>query len=1053
MRLAVLAGLLLGGGFLFLPSTATGQTPTRLRGRIDPSLVVPLSGHIHPRARPEFDQGPLNPSTPISNVILGLKLTTAQQTDLEQFIASQQNPASPNYDRWLTPDQFAARFGAAQSDIDQITAWLRSQGLSVDMVSNSRNWIAFSGTAGRLGNALHTEFHRFVDAGETHFANATEPSLPEALAPVVSGLLGLNDYHPRRAPQSLSLQPQLSSPDGSHVPGPADYAVIYDFQQLYNLGIDGTGQTIAIAGQSDVKSSDIAMFRSQFGLPAANLTTKVFGPAPPADPGSEAEADLDIEWSGAIARNASIILVYSNDAFQSLIYAIDQNLAPIANLSFGDCERYWTADALLFQNIMQQANAQGITVVIAAGDGGPASCDVWFANPIVTNGPAVSFPASIPEVTAVGGSQFSEGQRNYWSTTPNSNGAFATSYIPEAAWNETSSGGVLAAGGGGASAVFPKPAWQTGSGVPNDKARDVPDVALNASAEHDGFLLCVSGVCGVAGGTSGAAPIFAGMMALLNQYVSSQHAASGSQTPPPGLGNVNPVLYRLASGNPVPLHDITLGSNIVPCASSSPGCVNGEIGYSAAIGYDLATGLGSLDLFNLASQWSKTPSIPGLTFTVTPSAPTLNQTIQLIATLQPGGAAPTGQVTFSSQGGALFPASSGSPSLLGSSLLGTVPLQGFGAPVAALSVPASELALGSNTIVASYSGDPNYSSVTATAPVTLTLPTAGSAVVPTIDPPAVPEILEPWGPGWVFSITLTELAGKATTLTSFGLDGVDYSSLINSFFGTTAIPAHGTLTTTLAVQDVHPPQTRTFTFGGTDGDGTTWERTLNEPFLGLQQLLQVGSVNNAASGDVVYAPGMLVSVYGAQMASATVSATSLPLPAKLGGASVTVNGVTAPVWYASDGQLNVQIPYETQPGIAVLTVNNGFENTSYSFKVGASAPGIFVNAKTNAPVPYGSGNRGGTYTLFITGDGVPSPAVATGAAPQDPNNLPKPQLPVQVTIGGVSATVVFAGIPTWSAGVTQINFMVPADAPLGAQPLVVTVGTVHSLPAAFTVTR
>src|SRR5271165_7649669 len=184
MRDLILAGLL-SASLLFLPSSAKAQE--RLRGRIDPSRVVALSGHVHPRARAEFDQGPVDPATPISNAILGLKLTPAQRADLEQFLVSQQNPASPDYRRWLTPDQFAARFGASQSDIDQTTAWLRSQGLVVESVANSRNWIAFSGTAAQVGGALHTEFHRFVSGGETHVANAIEPSVPEALAPMVSG--------------------------------------------------------------------------------------------------------------------------------------------------------------------------------------------------------------------------------------------------------------------------------------------------------------------------------------------------------------------------------------------------------------------------------------------------------------------------------------------------------------------------------------------------------------------------------------------------------------------------------------------------------------------------------------------------------------------------------------------------------------------------------------------------------------------------------------------------------------------------------------------------
>jgi uncharacterized protein (TIGR03437 family) len=1043
MRNLALAGLL-GASLLFLPVTVRAQTRlpgSRLSGPIDASRMVALSGHVHPRARAEFDQGPVDPSLQISNVILGLKLTPAQQADLQQFLTAQQDPASPDYHRWLTPDQFAARFGAAQADIDQTTAWLRSQGLSVDTVSSVRNWIAFSGSAQSIGAALHTEFHRFVSGGETHFANAVEPSVPEALAPVVSGLLGLHDYRPKRV-HSMHLQdPLLTSYDGSHVPGPADLALIYDFQQLYNLGVDGTGQSIAIAGQSNVHSTDIALYRKHFNLSPANFTTKVFGPSPAPDPISEQEADLDIEWAGGIARNANIILVYSNDAFQSLIYSIDQNVAPVVSLSFGDCERYWVSDALLYQNIMQQGNAQGQTVVIAGGDAGAAECDIQFTNPLAANGLAADFPSSIPETTAVGGSQFSDTRGNYWNSTPDANGAFVVSYIPEAVWNETALDGTIAAGGGGASAVFPKPAWQTGPGVPNDQARDLPDIALNASADHDGYLLCNGGNCGVSGGTSAATPVFAGMVALINHYLTKKGVISQ-----PGLGNVNPVLYRMSRNNPNAFHDITQGNNILPCGAETPNCVNGQLGYSAGLGYDLASGLGSLDVYNLATQWDlRAQSEPALTLTVTPSSATLNDTLQLQATLQVSGAPPTGQVTFSYQGGS-FP---GSSLLTGAALLGSTTLTGTLAPI---SVPASELALGPGTVVASYSGDSVYNNANASAPVNVSLPSSGSAVVPSMDPPAVPETIDASGPSWDYTLTLHELAGKATTLTSFVIDGNDYSSQIADFFGQASIRARGTLNADLSATGVQPPVTRVFVFGGVDADGTRWTRTLSVPFLGLQQLLNVGGVSNAASGDTAFAPGMLVSVYGQNMANATASAPSLPLPVKLGGASATVNGVAAPMWYSSSGQLNVQVPYETQVGNAVLTVNNGLETASYSFPVGSSAPGIFVDGN-DALVPFPSGHRGTTYTLFITGDGVPSPPVATGAGPQDPNNLPKPQLPVRVTVGGVSATTTFVGIPTWSAGVTQINFTVPTSAPLGQQQVVVSVGNVHSEPATFTVSQ
>src|ERR1700722_13664964 len=249
-----------------------------------------------------------------------------------------------------------------------------------------------------------------------------------------------------------------------------------------------------------------------------------------ANPGSDAasgdlaESDLDLEWAGAVARNSSLIFVYSTDVMTSLQYAIDQNLAPVVSVSYGSCERETPAsESSTFVEWAQQANAQGITWFAASGDDGGADC-ADSQNP----GLAVDLPGSVPEVTSVGGTEFVEGTGTFWNATNNANGASALSYIPETTWNTSTEDQEPAASGGGASVLFSKPSWQTGPGVPGDNVRHVPDVALNASDDHDPYMVYTSGSLQLFGGTSLPTPSSAGLTALLNQKLGSA-----------GVGNIN----------------------------------------------------------------------------------------------------------------------------------------------------------------------------------------------------------------------------------------------------------------------------------------------------------------------------------------------------------------------------------------------------------------------------------------------------------------------------------------------------------------------------------
>ncbi len=556
-------------------------------------VTVP-KGNVNAAARPDNDQGPLDQSARIDGLKLLLSPSDQQASDLERLLEDQRNPSSENYHRWLSPEEYGQRFGVSDDDLARVTLWLQSQGFAIGQVARARNWIAFSGTAGQIAGAFRTELHHYNVGGERHFANSSEPSIPASLARVIGGIHGLDDFRPKPSFRELRSSPEFDVGTALHYIGPDDLATIYDVQALYSIGFDGSGQKIAIAGQTDISLSDIRAFRSMFNLPAKDPELVLTGPDPGTRPPDQIEASLDIEWAGAIARNATVVYVYSGNVFESLQYVIDQKLAPVVSMSYGSCEN---GASLTYRTLAQQANAEGITWLNSSGDSGAAGCD--YGGLMATQGPATTFPADIPEVTAVGGTEFNEGTGIYWSNQNSTGLSSALSYIPEKAWNDTPLGYGIASGGGGASALYQKPSWQAGPGVPNDGARDVPDVSLTASGDHDGYVIFSSGGMVVVQGTSASSPAFAGIVTILNQYLVAQGTLSE-----PGLGNINPSLYSLAAKTSGVFHDITSGSNIVPCAAGSKGCGTGSFGYNAGPGYDMATGLGSVDAYNLVTRWN-----------------------------------------------------------------------------------------------------------------------------------------------------------------------------------------------------------------------------------------------------------------------------------------------------------------------------------------------------------------------------------------------------------------------------------------------------------------
>jgi subtilase family serine protease len=656
----------------------------------------------------------------MERMLLVLKRGPEQEARLTKLMDEQLDRSSPNFHRWLTPEEFGEQFGPSFEDVQTVTSWLASHGFRVVQVSKGRTVIEFSGTAGQVNETFHTAIHKYVVNGEVHWANASDPWIPTALLPVVAGVDTLHNFPKKSA---LTFPAPCGGagirPSGNcHGVSPYDFATIYNVLPLWNAGIDGTGQSIAIVAASDIHIQDARNFRTLFGLPANDPVLIYNGSNPGflnSSLGHESEAATDVEWAGATAKGATIQLVVSattnttSGQDLSAEYIVDHNLAPVLSASYSTCELYLGTAGNQFHNqLWQQAAAQGITVLVAAGDSGSAACDDFRAMPpaLAQFGLNVSGVASTPYNTAVGGTNFNDltSDATFWNSTndPVTNSS-AKGYIPETTWNDSCTNSLFSAlqgfaadpesncnnsqlsqhvrvlGGSGGksnctssdgqnpsscSGGYSKPSWQTGPGVPNDGVRDIPDVALFSGSVLTGdfYLVCQadqnsdgSAACDVdfphphivaLGGTSVSAPAFAGIVALVVQK-------SGSRQ-----GNINPELYALAaqqspancnSSNPSSscvFNDVTVGTNAVPCKKGTPACnvanpadsIGVLSGFDAGVGYDLATGLGSVDASNLVNAIGWTSSTaPDFTLSstnpiVTVSSPGSSGTLTLTIT-------------------------------------------------------------------------------------------------------------------------------------------------------------------------------------------------------------------------------------------------------------------------------------------------------------------------------------------------------------------------------------------------------------------------------------
>lgn len=631
---------------------------------IDDTQRVALSLPPAKWAAAANDDGRVPDDLALTHLSLELKRTPERQRAFEQLLRDQQDPSSPNYHRWLSPTEIGQRFGASQHDIDAVSDWLRTQGLRVDAVSNSRTRIRFDGSAGSVAAAFRTELRYYRAGADKRIANTSDAEIPAALADAVRTVRGLQTirFHPAlhvSAPQRAGLDPSSPQPAGTscsdgvcnYVVFPSDFSKIYNVDPVRHQGIDGSGQAIAVIGRSRVLDADVRNFQQLAGVPprAVNVIVPPDGVDPgaplstcdddssptcghPADRiGDQSEATLDVQRAGSVAVGAMIDLIVSGTAnsvdgvYISMDYAIDHDPVPakIVSISFATCEAQNSrAAAESMDDFFAQAAAEGISVFVASGDAGVAGCAGLDSPPEPNESESTNLLCASGNVTCVGGTQFADADNHdaYWTADNDLYYLSARGYIPEGVWNEplNSNGDPqLAASGGGFSAYIATPSWQVGAGVPAARrGRYTPDVSLLA-ATHEGYFMCVAALGGscvatngtfryaIAGGTSASAPSLAGIAALLNDKTGSAQA------------NLNPRLYALAAnpGNGV-FHDVTVASSGVSgcslsvpslCNNSTPGpngLGGGLTGYQAGAGFDQATGLGSLNVANLLANWS-----------------------------------------------------------------------------------------------------------------------------------------------------------------------------------------------------------------------------------------------------------------------------------------------------------------------------------------------------------------------------------------------------------------------------------------------------------------
>lgn len=1074
-------------------SALLAQTPAaavRIVNPIDEKHLVTLKGFTPPLANAKNDRGAAPDDMQLDRMHLVLKRSASQDAALRQLIGELHRPGSASYHKWLTPEQFGKQFGPSDADIATVSSWLTSHGFSITKVNPGKQTLEFGGSVAQFRSAFHAQVHKYEVNGETHHSVSSDPQIPAALTPVVGGFVSLNNFRAKSYVKKLGEanydtktgkahplwtigNPGTPAYQDNFVLSPQDYAIQYDLKPLYTAGTTGAGQTIAIVNNSNINVARVNTFRSLFGLSVNPPQVIIDGNDPGVDGinnpdgpnGDSVEAYLDVEWSGAVAPDATIDLVVAADTALEggLVLAMEHtvygNLAPVMSLSFGSCEAGLGSSNGFLSNLWEQAAAQGMTVMVSSGDDGSAACDS-DSQDYAVSGQAVSGWASTPYNVAVGGTDFYYSDYNqgataldtqlatYWSTTDSNSTPVVSikGVIPEQPWNDSQYGlnifpqdpsesTTIAAGSGGASNAavcsgndwdattgacdstlsgYPKPAWQSGATVPADGVRDLPDVSLFASngANDSYYPICATdGDCqpvssgnfvqiyGV-GGTSASSPAFAGIMALVNQKYGPQ-------------GQADFVLYPLKAQFAAAFHNVTHGTNSVPCDFSdssldcisvlnpitdiNDGTVEGQIGvgttpeYNATTGYNLATGLGTIDANVLVTDWNKV-SFTASTTTLTPSSATTfahGSTFSFSGTVT-GAGTPSGDVALLTdsteavqQGQAFFTLSGG-----------------------AYSGSTTTLPGGSYNVWAQYGGD-STNGLSNSAPIAITVTKENSGLYlnvfnpvsggsPTTIPSGTTSI--PYGT----QITLSALAAPSSALSAFESCFTGASSNCPVFTtptGTVTFKDGSTTLNTAVVNaegDAEFYNPSTYNVGthsitaSYSGDASYSASSAAASTFTIVQAAPVLQINEPFSANGLAIPqgtastlSILVEGYGNGVApSGTVTITGAPSGTT---ATATLSPAVDPSYGVTTGTATVVIPATAAAG--TYTIGAGYTPDTagavnylavpptsglYQFQIsgsGGTATTIAATASATSPTPTAAINLTGTVTA------------ASGAAP------------------------------------------------------------------------
>ena len=572
------------------------QGPPPLRAHVGNTVLLPgaLPQALHSAKR-------LGSENAQMQLQLTISLRFSDPVGLTALVAAQHAHASAQYHQYLTSQAFSLRFSPTAQSVSQVRQFLLSAGLKITGISANRTLIDASGSVAQVERAFGVTINQYQLGKRKVYGPDRPPQIPDTLSNIVLDVGGLNNIfqlHPELAPSTAATATASAHASarqgGGPVPGafgPTELRSAYDVASLIGASGTGAGQRVAVYELAPYIPSDITSYRTQYSLPSSTINNiSVDGASPTcATPGSACdngsgilEADLDMQVVSAIAPNATQDIYSGPNTFSGVLDTYNQivlnNVDAVTTTSWGTCEPYaGNYDLLTLDQIFAQAAAQGQTIAAAAGDSGSDDCyrASGFMNP-----PNVDSPADDPYVLGVGGTTLTLNSGNYSSETT---------------WNSGN-----AATGGGISSYFSQPSWQVGGGVVNSYStgeRLVPDVAADANPNTGYSEYCSSVTeCGgptnpwtQIGGTSAAAPLWAGVLTDINSYL----VANAITT----LGWTNQTLYTLFSNSQTytPYHDITLGNNSIDYTGTP---YAGD--YPATACYDMTTGMGSPDAWNIA---------------------------------------------------------------------------------------------------------------------------------------------------------------------------------------------------------------------------------------------------------------------------------------------------------------------------------------------------------------------------------------------------------------------------------------------------------------------